>query len=167
MMGYVFLLTLGLISLTACRISKPGGDPTAQEGVNPAGSTVVSPPLSSVQRPPVTNSSQTVHFDETGRIVEHIVLRLDYFPTPRPDGVSIPTCQRAFDDNKVIGKLTCAASATMQLDITADQVSQRCVTASPAINFGAKRPILLPGCKGTGSVKSVLDSHHLKLEVMN
>lgn len=165
-MGYVFLLTLVLISLSACRISKPGGEPTAQEGVNPAGSTVVSPPLSNVQRPPVVNSNQTVHFDEAGRVVEQLVLRLDYFPTPRPDGVSIPTCQREFDDSKVIGRLTCDVSSTMQLDITASQVNQRCVTASPSINFEAKRPIVLPGCKGTGSVKSVLDNQYLKLDVI-
>ena len=165
-MKYCLILAYCLISLPGCRISRAGGEHPYNEGVYPESATISPAPLPSNQKSPVQSLDLSVQLDETGRVVDRLVLHLDYFPPPRPDGVSIPSCQSSLSDQKIIGKLSCNSSLTLVVDIIAAQVTQRCVAASPAVNIDAKQPILLPGCKGIGTIKSVLDNSRFKLAVL-
>jgi hypothetical protein len=94
-------------------------------------------------------------------------MRLDYFPAPRPDGVSVPTCYDAIAAHLVIGRLYCASNGNIAMDVTVSQVHQRCYTSTPSRKIEASTPLMLPGCQGTATLQTLKFEPNVKLEVVS
>jgi hypothetical protein len=107
----------------------------------------------------------SVNIDNDGRLMEKLNLRLDYFPPPRPDGVSIPTCYDEIRESAVIARLTCDAVPTIGMDLLASHAYQRCFTANPVKRIDPKAVPVLIGCQGKATLKVVPYSPDIKLEV--
>jgi hypothetical protein len=157
------------LSLSGCRISKLGRDIPSDHDVQSGGGEAVnqSAPILQPQRQSVDGPSLSLTLDASGKVLETLTMRLDYFPAPRPDGVSVPTCYDAMATHLVIGRLYCASNGNISMDVTVSQVHQRCYTATPGRKIEASTPLTLPGCQGAATLKTMKFEPNVKLEVVS
>ncbi len=155
-------------SLSSCRISKVGTDTTGGASSAGSGNAVSSnAPVIQPQKQVEPGVVLTVNLDSSGKVKESLSLRLDYFPAPRPDGVSIPTCYKEIAGHLLVGRLVCAANGNMAIDVTASQVDQKCYTADPKLRVAASSSVVLAGCIGPATLTTVRYEPNVKLEVGN
>ena len=161
-------LILCLATVASCRISKVGTD-TSGGGAAAGGGNAVSssPPVLQPQRQVEPGVQFTVNLDSAGKVKESLSLRLDYFPAPRPDGVSIPTCYEQIGGHLLVGRLVCVANGNFAMDVTASQVDQKCYTTNPKLRVAASSTVVLVGCVGTATLTTVRYEPDVKLEVRN
>ena len=84
--------------------------------------------------------------EKTGRPKPLLVLRLDYFPSPKPGTTTLPVCFRKFPTDFALGRVSCLGS-DVSVDLYAKHVDQDCYTNA---NYGRKKasePLLLAGCE--------------------
>ena len=152
-----------------CRLARAGGDTPEAGGIQPSTSSRgnSSIPGGEQSKPVGGGVTMALYFDNDGRIQEHLCLRLDYFPPPRPDGVSIPSCRSDITESTVVGRIVCDSDQSLAVDLTADQIKQQCYTASPPVVREPTRAMQLPGCKGGATLKITERSPSLKIELLN
>ena len=132
-----------------------GGDASASTG-----------PVIQPQKQSEPGQILKVTVDDEGKLLDVLVLRLDYFPAPRVDGVSVPSCYDKIAAHLVVGRLSCGENGNITVDVVADQVIQQCNTASPPIVLPARLPPpVLAGCKGPASLLVTRYSPDIKLEI--
>lgn len=157
---------LSLLCSTGCRISKLGKDYPESTNDSAAGDAIVTKsPIIQPQQQADSGASLNVTFDDAGKLKESLTLRLDYFPTPRPDGVSVPTCYTEIAGHLVVGRLICSANGNLAMDVVASQVNQQCYTSTPVRKIAAKSAIVLIGCVGSAVMQTTRYDPDLKLEV--
>ena len=161
-----FLLAVSIIFAYACRISRVGKDYPDSEGDVVRGGGTTNVPIIQPQRQPEVGLTIHVTLDESGRVIEPLGIRLDYFPPPRPDGVSVPTCYKEITPDTIIGRLSCDAATNVAADLSAGQVTQQCYTASPVRKVEPKVPLVLSGCVGKATIRTIRYSPDLKLEIV-
>lgn len=150
----------------ACRISRPGNDaPDAKGQYAGSGADASNAPVIQPQRQATQGAIFAVNIDNDGRLMEKLNLRLDYFPPPRPDGVSIPTCYNEIRASAVIARLSCDAVPGLSMDLLASHAYQRCYTANPVKRIDPKTVPVLAGCKGKATLTVVAYSPDIKLDV--
>jgi hypothetical protein len=166
------LLTIIIASgclVGGCRLARAGGETPEAGGIQPAttsrGSS--STPGGEQSKPIGGGVILPLNFDDDGRIREHLCLRLDYFPPPRPDAVSIASCRSDITESTVVGRIVCDSDQSLAVDLTADQIKQQCYTASPPVVREPTRAMQLPGCKGSATLKITERSPNLKIEILN
>jgi hypothetical protein len=168
MMSRLHGVVFCFLALSSCRISKVGTD-TSGGGATVGGGNAVSSssPVIQPQRQTEPGVQLTVNLDSSGKVKESLSLRLDYFPAPRPDGVSVPTCYDEIAGHLLVGRLVCGANGNIGMDVTAGQVNQKCYTANPKLRVAASSPIVLAGCVGPATLTTVKYEPDVKLEVGN
>jgi hypothetical protein len=85
--------------------------------------------------------------EKTGRLKATLVLRLDYFPEPRPGQANLPACYAPFPQDFAIGVATCADKPDVSIPVTAKNIDQDCYTDAKQERTAAVQPLLLPGCR--------------------
>jgi hypothetical protein len=156
-----------LIALTSCRLARSGGetpDVTDKRPISNVGSPAAS--ATSQLKPVSAPLTMSLSFDQNHKAIEGVWLLLDYFPPPRPDGVSIPSCYPALADDVILGRISCDASPSLVTDLTAAQASQQCLTSSPPKVFNAKLEVELTGCVGKATLKVHSRSPEIKVEIV-
>lgn len=151
----------------SCRMANLGKDypeSTAVTGTGDASSP--KPPVLQPQRQSQLGGVLPLTIDDEGKVKEQLVLRLDYFPAPRPDGVSVPTCYQEISAGLVVGRVKCDSDANLSADVTASQVNQQCYTSTPARKIAARSAITLVGCKGTAQFQIFRFEPDLKIEIV-
>jgi hypothetical protein len=158
-----------VMAVSACRISKIGRDASTDQDVRAGGGEALnqSGPVVQPQRQSAEGPSIPLTLDASGKVQEILTMRLDYFPAPRPDGVSVPTCYDAIVSHLVIGRLYCASNGNISSDVTVSQVNQRCYTATPGRKIQATQALTLPGCQGAAILKALKFEPNVKLEVVS
>jgi hypothetical protein len=166
MRSSAYVITLALALSSSCRIAKVGKDYPDQE-IQSGGGDATRSPAPAVQPQQQTTSGQvfTVNLDSAGVVRESLTLRLDYFPAPRADGVSVPTCYNEIAGHLVIARVYCGGNGNLSADVTASQVSQQCFTVTPTRKIDPKTPIQLSGCSGAATLKTYKFEPDIKLEV--
>ncbi|MEI6832622.1 MAG: hypothetical protein WCL28_01415 [bacterium] len=164
------LLTFILASfwfLGGCRLARAGGDTPEAGGIQPASSVGGN---SGGQQSKPTGSGGViliVSFDDDGNLEERLGLRLDFFPPPRPDGVTIASCRTDINASTVLGRVTCDSEKSLAVDVTASHARQQCYTSSPAKVIEPNQVLKLAGCKGKATLKIIQRSPELKVEILN
>lgn len=155
--------------MSGCRLARAGGDNPEAGGIQPSTSSRgnSSPPGGQQSKPIGGGVILSLNFDEDGRLRERLGLRLDYFPPPRPDGVSIASCRSDITESTVVGRITCDSDQSLAVDLTASQIKQQCYTASPSVVIEPTKVTQLPGCKGRATLKVIEHSPSLKIELLN
>lgn len=164
------LLTFILVSswfLGGCRLARAGGDNPEADGIQPASS--VGGNSGGQQSKPMGSGGAmlVVSFDDDGELQERIGLRLDYFPPPRPDGVTIASCRGDINSSTVIGTVICDSDKSLTVDVTAAHARQQCFTSSPTKVVEPNQILRLAGCKGKATLKITQRSPELKVEILN
>lgn len=163
------VILFGLVlmaSLQGCRIARLGKDyPDGQTPANAAEVSAEKTPLIQPQKQDDAGSVLNLTFDQSGKLTETLTLRLDYFPTPRPDGVSVPTCYKEISGHLVIGRLICSANGNLAMDVIASQVNQQCYLSDSRSKIEAKSAIILTGCVGPAILRATRFDPDLKIEV--
>lgn len=160
-----FLVAAALV-VSGCRLANVGKDyPEEQQKVGQSDAAGSKPPVVQPQKQAAAGSVLNISFDANGELVEKLTLRLDYFPAPRPDGVSVPTCYDELAGHLVVGRILCSSNGNLALDITAQQVQQKCYTSNPARSVEAKAKVVVAGCVGAASLTTVRYEPDIKLEV--
>lgn len=156
--------------LGGCRLARAGGDKPEAGGIQPASSVGGGSSLPGGQQSKPTGSGGVilvVSFDDDGELQERLGLRLDYFPPPRPDGVTIASCRGDINASTVIGRVTCDAEQSLGADVTAAHAKQQCYTSSPAKVIEPNQVLKLAGCKGKATIKITQRSPELKVEILH
>jgi hypothetical protein len=157
----------GVILLNGCRMAKVGKDyPESNTIAGNSDATYSKAPIIQPQRQAQDGTVLSVTFDDAGKLVEQLVIRLDYFPAPRPDGVSVPTCYQEIAGHLALGRVTCQANGNLAMDVIASQVTQQCFTSTPVRKIAAKSQVVLNGCKGGAQLQTYRYEPDLKLEVV-
>lgn len=169
-MGVQWMLSIAvmaeLVLFSGCRMAKLGKDyPESNTVAGNSDASASKAPIIQPQRQTQTGSVLSANFDDAGKLVEQLVIRLDYFPAPRPDGVSVPTCYDEIAGHLALGRITCQANGNLASDIIANQVTQQCYTSTPVRKVTPKFPIILTGCKGPAQIQTYRYEPDLKLEV--
>lgn len=164
------LLTFIVVSfwfLGGCRLARAGGDTPEAGGIQPASS--VGGNSGGQQSKPMGSGGVifVVSFDADGELQERLGLRLDYFPPPRPDGVTIASCRSDINASTVIGRVICDSDTSLAVDVTAAHVRQQCYISSPAKVIEPNQGLKLLGCKGKATLKIIQRSPELKVEIFN
>jgi hypothetical protein len=159
-------VTLLFTLASSCRIAKVGKE-SPEQGAQSSGAeaTRSSSPVVQPQQQATATQSFDVNLTETGEVKETLTLRLDYFPAPRADGVSVPTCYNEISGHLVVGRLYCASNGNISADLTASQVTQQCFTVAPTRKIDPKTPAKLAGCVGAATLKTYKFEPDIKLEV--
>jgi hypothetical protein len=153
--------------LDGCRMSNLGKDyPESTTVTGGADASTQKPPVIQPQRQAEVGNTLAVTVDDEGRLREELTLRLDYFPPPRPDGVSIPTCYQEIAGHLIVGRIFCEGNGNIAADVIASQVNQQCYTATPVRKLAAKSSVVLFGCKGAARIQTYRYEPDLKLEVL-
>ena len=131
------------------------------------GADVLAPaPIIQPQRQAELGEVFKLSVDGSGKVLEKIGLRLDYFPAPRADGVSVPTCYEKISESLVVGRLSCVGNPNLAMDITASQVLQQCYTSSPMRKITPTGVMTLTGCTGVANLQVFRFSPDIKLEII-
>jgi hypothetical protein len=85
--------------------------------------------------------------DKTGRSKSSLVLRLDYFPAPRPGSATLPSCYAPFDGAFELGFVMCDGRPDSRRPLIARNVDQDCYTDARRGRQAASEPLTLLGCK--------------------
>jgi len=166
-MRYLVLFAVTIFLAYSCRISRMGKDYPDPEAVyTNVGTGNQNVPVIQPQRQADGGTNLLVTLDEGGKLKEVLGLRLDYFPPPRPDGVSLPTCYAEIDASTVLGRITCEANSSLGMDLLAGHVRQQCYTASPMRKLEPRSELVLQGCQGKAVIKTIRYSPDVKLEVI-
>jgi len=159
-------ILLCVFSAYSCRISRVGKDyPDSQSPYDGADASSRSP-IIQPQRQAELGEVLKLSLDGSGKVLEKLGLRLDYFPAPRADGVSVPTCYEKISESLVVGRLNCLANANLAVDITAGQVLQQCYTSSPMRKIAPTGGMALTGCTGVANFQVFRFSPDIKLEII-
>jgi len=97
-----------------------------------------------------TASGPTAAFDveeKTGRLKSTLVLRLDYFPEPKPNVTNLPACFEPLPADFEIGVVTCAERPGDKRPVAVKNLDQDCYTNPKQVRIPAAQPLSLPGCK--------------------
>jgi hypothetical protein len=161
-----YILAGALFLSASCRIAKVGKDYPDNE-IQSGGGDATRSSAPAVQPQQQTTSGQvfSVSLDSGGVVREVLTLRLDYFPAPRADGVSVPTCYNEIAGHLVIARIYCGGNGNLSADVTASQVSQQCFTVTPTRKIDPKSPLQLAGCSGAATLKTYKFEPDIKLEV--
>lgn len=166
----IFIVTLIFLS-GSCRLARKGGGNQDSESVQPAVSTGPTGASSGGQQSkPVGSGGEAViglNLDADGRLLDRIGTRLDYFPAPRPDGVSIVICHDELLADTVMGRVTCDSDQGLVVDLTAGHTLQQCYTSSPKKTIEATRTLQLAGCRGRATFRGLQRIPDLKVEILN
>lgn len=142
----VTALVLGavqMVGLSACKASQ-WKRTTPEPG---ATGTVVLPRRVGADVKP-TGATLNVDIDEkTGRPKVTLVLRLDYFPEPRPGATNLPTCYESFPAALEVGSLECVEKPELKQVVLAKNVDQDCYTNPKSQRVPATEPLSLVGCR--------------------
>ena len=168
MVPRLYPILLCALVFNSCRISKVGTDTdgNGQSAVGGGGVTS-NPPIIQPQRQVEPGPLLNVNLEDSGKVKESLSLRLDYFPAPRADGISVPTCYEEIAAHLVVARLVCTANSNLAMDVTASQVDQKCYTANPKLRVAAKSSIILAGCQGAATLRTVRYEPDVRLEVGN
>jgi hypothetical protein len=159
------LVEIALFS--GCRMAKLGKDyPDSHTVTGGSDASTSKAPIIQPQRQTQLGSVLSVKLDDSGKLLDQLIIRLDYFPAPRPDGVSVPTCYDEIAGHLVLGRIICQANGNIAAEIIANQVVQQCYTSTPVRKIAAKSPILLSGCKAAAEIQTYRYEPELKLEVV-
>jgi hypothetical protein len=153
--------------MASCKMANVGKDyPETNQSPGASDQAKPKPPVLQPERQAHMGPILSVTLDDTGKVAEKLVLRLDYFPAPRPDGVSIPSCYQQITADLVVGRLSCGASADIAIDVKAGQVTQQCYTSVPVRIIPAASALVLQGCEGSALLQSFQFKPDLKLELI-
>ena len=159
-------ILLCVLSAYSCRISRVGKDyPDSQSPYEGADASSHAP-IIQPQRQAELGAVFKLSLDGSGKVLEKIGLRLDYFPAPRADGVSVPTCYEKISESLVVGRLSCVGNANLAMDITVSQVFQQCYTSSPMRKIAPTGAMALTGCIGAANLQAFRFSPDIKLEII-
>lgn len=89
--------------------------------------------------------------ERTGRAKAVLVLRLDYFPAPRPGVTNLPVCYAPFPEAFEVGVAVCEGKPDVRVAVLAKNLDQDCYTDPSVERVSALQPLVMPGCK-RGSV---------------
>ena len=140
---WIDVLILGVaLGAGACR-KAPRQDVEARAN---AGSLVL--PRKTADADPAAAASTTFDIDEkTGRSKAVLVLRLDYFPDPKPGVTNLPLCYRAFPETFEVGVAVCDGQPDLKVPVLAKNLDQDCYTDPTVERTIALQPLVMPGCK--------------------
>jgi hypothetical protein len=166
-MIHVSKVVLVLLLASSCRISKVGKDSSgSNEGASSSDAADAKAPVVQPQKQSTPGVTINVTLDDSGKIIDKLALRLDYFPAPRPDGVSIPTCYNELASHLIVGRMACASNGNIAMDVSAGQVYQRCTISNPAKLIEPKSTLVLAGCRGAAVMQAAHYEPDVKMEVM-
>lgn len=97
-----------------------------------------------------TKEGAVITFDvdeKTGRARSTLVLRLDYFPEPRPGVTNLPACYAALPGTFELGVLSCVDKPGDKKVVFVRNVDQDCYTNPKDDRVAASEPVTLPGCR--------------------
>ena len=162
----MLLCCTAVVFLSTCRIARIGReDPEKTHGSGGGEAVNNNAPVVQPQRQTAEGQSWNLTLNASGKVLETLTLRLDYFPAPRPDGVSVPTCYDEIAQHLVVGRLYCGSNGNNSMDVIVAQVNQRCYTATEGRKIEAKSALNLSGCQGAATLKTIKFEPDLKLEV--
>jgi hypothetical protein len=96
---------------------------------------------------PASHTTDAFELDpRSGKVRTSLVLRLDYFPEPKPGKSTLPACFNPFPDDFEIGHLQCEADPTKRRSLFAKNVDQVCYTNPKFQGRGVREPASLPSC---------------------
>lgn len=167
MLSRSILLPSMMLLALSCRISKVGKDlPTeSNKQGNEEGATATKPIVQPQQQQGAFSETQPVTLDDDGKFVEKISLRLDYFATPKPGGVTMPSCYDAIAGQLVIGKLVCGSATEVTMDVQANQLDQVCHTDNATPSVPAKSALIFAGCKGPATFQVYKFEPSIKVDI--
>jgi hypothetical protein len=102
--------------------------------------------------------------EKTGRLKATLVLRLDYFPEPKPGQANLPACYAPFPADFDLGIVTCADKPDVKLPLFARNIDQDCYTDAKQERTVAVQPLSLPGCR-RGQVLAHVFQPALRIDV--
>lgn len=85
--------------------------------------------------------------EKTTRPRGALVLRLDYFPEPKPGVTNLPACYGAFGGDFELGVAYCDGKPETKVPVTAKNVDQDCYTDSKQGRRAAIAPVSLASCR--------------------
>jgi hypothetical protein len=154
------------ITVNGCRLNRSHDEAPDDEGASGSGDAKSSnAPVVQQQKQGVPSQILKLTLDDSGKLKETLVLRLDYFPAPNASGVSVPSCYEGLSAHLVIGRILCGSNGNIAVDVTVSQVIQQCFTAIPVKIVPAQTAITLVGCKGPVDLAVTKYSPDVKLEV--
>ncbi len=134
---------LALVSVAGCKVArwkKPD-----KEASN-AGA--VATPARVGEADASASTAQRFDVDEkSGRPRGSLVLRLDYFPEPKPGSTNLPACYAPFAADFDLGIAYCDGKPEAKVPVTAKNVDQDCYTDPKLGRRPAAQPVILAGCR--------------------
>ncbi len=88
----------------------------------------------------------TVDFDQSGTLINSLVLSLDYIGGA-PHSGSKPKCLSPMKGRIVLGRIKCFKGAKEEISLNISHVNQECYTDSTAKKVEAETELILPGCQ--------------------
>lgn len=85
--------------------------------------------------------------ERSGRAKAILVLRLDYFPDPRPGVTNLPVCYAPFAETFDVGLAMCDGKPEIKIPVQAKNLDQDCYTDPSVERVVAIQPLVIPGCK--------------------
>lgn len=85
--------------------------------------------------------------DKSGKLKAELVLRLDFFPEPKPGAASLPVCFEPLESTFDLGFIMCEGKPEAKQALTAGNLLQECYTQPTAAKVPAVKALSLVGCK--------------------
>lgn len=156
---------LAVLVCFSCRISKVGKDQSSENTNGSDAGAVVSKPIVQPQQQ-IGSFSQSlpVTLDDSGKVKEKLSMRLDYFASSKPGGVTVPSCYDSFATHLVIGRLVCTINLDVVMDVQVNQLDQVCHTNTATPTVTATSGLAFPGCKGSATLQVYKFEPQIKID---
>ena len=140
--------TVGLsLALSAgCRVGRAKRDGEARDSSDQVGSLVLPKRVGESPNPSATPITFDID-EKSSRPRADLVLRLDYFPAPRPGAVNLPACYKPFPADFELGFVSCVGKTDAQRPLLAKNVEQDCYTDPRAPGKDVTEALVMEGCK--------------------